>query len=110
MGLHDEQSEQRWSDETKSKSGEGGQQASPRVLKSMERVFFLFSEGGCSITHSRSCAVNKSSGTEGGRSTGECDSKQTFDHGDRNQRLSGRRTLRGEFLELGGLNHAAPRV
>lgn len=40
VGLHDEQSEQRWSDETKSKSGEGGQQASPRVLKSMGRVFF----------------------------------------------------------------------
>lgn len=44
MGLHDKQSEQRWSDETKSKSGEGGQQASPRVLKSMERVVFFYSQ------------------------------------------------------------------
>lgn len=41
VGLHDEQSEQRWSDETKSKSGEGGQQASPRLLKSMGRVCFI---------------------------------------------------------------------
>lgn len=42
-GLHGGQSEQRWSNETKSQSGEGGQQASPRVLESMGRgSFFLF--------------------------------------------------------------------
>lgn len=42
-GLHGGKSEQRWSNETKSESGEGGQQASPRVLESMGRgSFFAF--------------------------------------------------------------------
>lgn len=43
----------------KLKSGEGGQQASPRVKVNVRRKN---SEGECSMTNSRSCVVNERSG------------------------------------------------
>lgn len=68
LGLHNQQSEQRWRDERKKlKWGEGGRQASPRVKVNVHRNT---SEGECCITQSRSCVGNQRSGRSELKRTG----------------------------------------